>query len=76
MPNVLSVLHCIIMFQCCIIMVKGSNFHECKSVNIIHLWYLFKINFQQITKHHFQKIKHIFVSYEISYANKEGGPPT
>ena len=50
MPNVLSVLHCIIMFQCCIIMVKGSNFHECKSVNIIHLWYLFKINFQQITK--------------------------
>ena len=50
-PNVLSVLptlHYIVMFKCCINMVKVSDFHECKSIIIIHLRYSFKIKFQQI----------------------------
>ena len=78
MPNVLSVLptlHCIVMFKCCINMVKGSNFHECKSIIIIHLRYSFKIKFQQIKTSLSEEIQSYFC-YEISHANQEGGPPT
>ena len=79
MPNVLSVpptLHYIVMFKCCVVLVKVSDFHESKSIIIIHLRYSFKIKFQQ-KKHHFQKkASNIIGSYEISHANQEGGPPT